>query len=119
MAHHSFGYFDMAKDTLYAGVVKNYDWVNPHVHITVMVPPGQPQAGTWDIEGASVNIMVRQGWTHNTFKVGDHIEAVAHPMKDGSRGASLFYVVKPDGRRLFMDIARPKAGEVLPDKGHN
>ncbi len=118
-AHHSFGYFEMSKNTLYAGVVKDYQWVNPHVHITVVVPPGQPNAGTWDIEGASVNIMARQGWTRSSFKIGDTIKAVAHPMKDGSRGASLFYVIKPGGQRMFMDIARPKVGEVLPDNGNS
>ena len=30
-------------------------------------------------------------------------------MKDGAtKGASLFYVVMPDGKRLYHDIARPK-----------
>jgi hypothetical protein len=119
LAHHSFGYFDMSKNILYTGVVQKYEWANPHVHITVVIPPGQANAGTWDIEGASVNIMARQGWTRGTFKVGDNIKAVAHPMKDGSKGASLFYVIKPNGQRLFQDIARPKAGEVLPDNGTN
>jgi len=118
-AHHSFGYFDMSKNILYSGVVTSYQWDNPHVHITVVIPPGQPNAGTWDIEGASVNIMARQGWTRSTFKPGDSIKAVAHPMKDGSRGASLFYIIRPNGQRLFQDIARPKAGEVLPDSGNN
>jgi len=33
---------------------------------------------------------------------------VAHPMKDGTKGASLFYAQLPDGKRLYHDIARPK-----------
>src|SRR5579863_3916344 len=61
LAHHSFGYFDMSQNILYSGVVKDFQWVNPHVHLTVVIPEGQPNAGTWDIEGASVNIMARQG----------------------------------------------------------
>ena len=52
--------------------------------------------------------MGRQGWNKATFKAGDEITAVAHPLKDGSKGASLFYVIMPDGRRLYHDIARPK-----------
>lgn len=119
LAHHSFGYFDMSKNILYEGTVLKYEWANPHVHITVVIPPGNPNAGTWDIEGASVNIMARQGWTRATFKPGQNIRAVAHPMKDHSKGASLFYVILPNGQRLFQDIARPKAGEVLPDNGSN
>jgi hypothetical protein len=34
LAHHSFSMFDMDKDVTYKGVVSEYKWVNPHVHIT-------------------------------------------------------------------------------------
>jgi hypothetical protein len=111
-AHHSFAMFEMDKDVTYTGVVTEYKWVNPHVHITVDVKGGpniDPAiVGTWDVEGGSTNIMGRQGWTRATFKVGDPITLVGHPMKDGSKGISLFYVILPDGKRLYHDIARPK-----------
>ena len=42
------------------------------------------------------------------IREGDDITLVAHPLKDGSKGASLFYVILPDGKRLYHDIARPK-----------
>jgi hypothetical protein len=73
-----------------------------------MPVPGDPStAGTWDIEGASTNIMARQGWTKATFKAGDKVTVVAHPLKDGSKGASMFYVILPDGKRLYQDDAQP------------
>ena len=68
----------------------------------------QAMVGLWDVEGGSTNIMGRQGWTRATFKVGDPITFVGHPMKDGSKGVSLFYAIMPDGKRLYHDIARPK-----------
>ena len=111
-AHHSFSMFEMDKDVTYKGVVTEYKWINPHVHITIDIKPGQgvdpSTVGTWDIEGGSTNIMGRQGWTRATFKVGDTMTLVGHPMKDGSKGISLFYAVMPDGKRLYHDIARPK-----------
>ena len=111
-AHHSFAMFEMEKDVAYKGVVTEYKWINPHVHITVDIKPGAnidpATVGTWDVEGGSTNIMGRQGWTRATFKVGDAISLVGHPMKDGSKGISLFYVIMPDGKRLYHDIARPK-----------
>ena len=86
--------------------------MNPHVHITVGIKaaPGiDPGAvGTCDVEGGSTTITGRQGWTRATFKAGDPIALVGHPMKDGSKGISLFYVILPDGSRLYHDIARPK-----------
>jgi hypothetical protein len=110
-AHHSFAMFDMEKDVTYTGTVVKYMWGNPHTHITVLVKPGPgvdpATLGTWDVEGGSMNIMGRQGWTRATYKEGDPITLVGHPMKDGSKGISLFYAIK-DGKRLYHDIARPK-----------
>jgi hypothetical protein len=118
LAHHSFAMFDLTKDVTYEGTVVEYRWENPHTHIVVKVDPGAADSttvGTWDIEGGATNIMGRQGWTRATFKTGDHIRVVAHPMKDGAtKGASLFYVIMPDGKRLYHDIARPKGEGSVP-----
>src|SRR3954462_14514780 len=111
-AHHSFAMFQMDKDVEYRGVVREWKWQNPHVHFTLEVTkqPGiDPlSVGLWDVEGGSVNIMTRQGWTRASYKAGDPIRIVGHPMKDGSKGISLFYAIRPDGTRLYHDIARPK-----------
>jgi hypothetical protein len=112
VAHHSFAMFDMEKDVTYKGVVTEYKWVSPHVHLTVEIKPGPgidpATVGIWDVEGGSTNIMGRQGWTRATYKPGDPITLVGHPMKDGSKGISLFYAIQSDGKRLYHDIARPK-----------
>src|SRR5262245_4133955 len=122
-AHHSFAWFDMEKNVEYQGVVSEVRWQNPHIHFIVDVkkaPGVDPQTvGRWDVEGGSVNIMSRQGWTRTSYKVGDPIRLVGHPMKDGSKGISLFYAIRPDGTRLYHDIARPtddvkKTSGVLP-----
>ena len=111
-AHHSFAMFEMDKDVTYTGVITEWKWQNPHVHFTVHVKAGagvNPETvGTWDVEGGSINIMGRQGWTRASYKVGDTITLVGHPMRDGSKGISLFYAIRPDGTRLYHDIARPK-----------
>jgi hypothetical protein len=111
-AHHSFSMFEMEKDVEYSGIVTEWKWQNPHVHLTLLVKDGAgvpPETvGTWDVEGGSINIMGRQGWTRASYKAGDPIRLVGHPMRDGSKGISLFYAIRPDGTRLYHDIARPK-----------
>ncbi len=111
-AHHSFAMFDMDKSLEYRGVVTEWKWQNPHVHFNILVKTGNAAdpgtVGTWDVEGGSVNIMTRQGWTRASYKTGDPIALVGHPMKDGSKGISLFYAIRADGTRLYHDIARPK-----------
>src|SRR5579871_2613010 len=80
-AHHSFAMFDNSKWLTLKGTVVEYRWENPHMHIIVKVPPGGDNpsaAGTWDIEGAAVNIMSRQGWSKISYKPGDPITAVTH-----------------------------------------
>jgi hypothetical protein len=112
VAHHSFSMFEMDKNVTYTGVIVEYKWNNPHVHFTIDIKPDtgvdQATVGRWDVEGGSTNIMTRQGWNRATLKPGDPITLVGHPMKDGSKGISLFYMIKPDGKRMYHDIARPK-----------
>jgi hypothetical protein len=114
-AHHSFGMFDRQKVYIWEGTVKKFEWMNPHTHIIVSVPDGAKDprtVGTWDIEGASPNIMARQGWAKNTYKPGDKIVVVGQPMRDGTKGGSLYYALK-DGKRLYHDVNRnggPGAG---------
>jgi hypothetical protein len=114
-AHHSFAMFDMDTNITFRGTVLDYRWANPHVHVTLRVDPGPDvdpaSVGTWDLEAAgSTVIMARQGWNRTTLKAGDQITVVVHPMKDGGKGASLFYMVRPDGTRMYTDIARPRSG---------
>jgi hypothetical protein len=117
IAHHSFSMFEMDKNVSYTGVVVDYKWNNPHVHFTIDIKPAPgvdpATIGRWDVEGGSTNIMTRQGWNRATLKPGDPITLVGHPMRDGSKGISLFYMIRPDGKRMYHDIARPKdeAGE--------
>jgi hypothetical protein len=104
VAHHSRAMFDIAKNVTFQGVVKEYRWQNPHSHIVIAVGADAKDPstiGTWDIEASSVNLMVGMGWTPTTYKPGDPITVVAHPMKNGSKGALLFYAIKPDGTRLY------------------
>ena len=114
LAHHAPTEYDFDQTVEVEGTIVEVKWQNPHVHFTVLIKPGAgvdgQTVGTWDVEGGSINIMTRQGWTRASYKAGDPVKLVGHPMKDGSKGISLFYAIRPDGTRLYHDIARPKEG---------
>ena len=115
LAHHSFAMFDNSKWVMLKGNVVEYRWENPHMHIIVKVASGADNpatVGTWDVEGAAVNIMSRQGWTKISYKPSDPIVVVAHPLKDGTKGCSIAYAVLPDNTRRYRDTAR---GEGPPE----
>jgi Family of unknown function (DUF6152) len=104
LAHHSRAMFDMTQNVTYRGVVKEYQWQNPHSHIVIIVGTGATDpstVGTWDIEASSISLMASQGWNQTTFKPGDLITVVAHPSRNGSKDVLLFYAVKADGTRLY------------------
>jgi hypothetical protein len=111
IAHHSFAMFDTTKTVTLQGTVGAFDWANPHMHIRVLVPKGDPSLeGEWDVEGASTNISAREGWTRSTFASGDKITVTIHPLRDGNKGGSLMYALAPDGRKLYHDINRQGGG---------
>jgi hypothetical protein len=104
LAHHSRAMFDITKNSTYVGVIEEYRLQNPHSQVIITVGPDAKDpstVGTWDIEASSINIMLSQGWSRTTYRVGDPITVVAHPMKNGAKGALLFYAIKPDGTRLY------------------
>lgn len=108
-AHHSRAMFDVSRNITYHGIVKAYRWQDPHSHIIVTVEPGAKDpstVGTWDIEASAINLMTTRGWKKGTFKPGDPITVVAHPSRDGSKNILLFYVILPDGSRLYRAANR-------------
>jgi hypothetical protein len=103
-AHHSRAMFAVSQNVTYEGIVMDYQWQNPHCHIILTVGSDAKDpstVGTWDIEASSISVMLDEGWNRTTYKPGDPITLVAHPMKNGSKGALLFYAIRPDGTRLY------------------
>jgi hypothetical protein len=89
LAHHAFAMFDANREVMLEGTVKEFQWTNPHTWVQLLVKDQGGKEVEWAIEGASPNNLARFGWTRNSLKAGDHVQAVVHPMKDGSIGGSL------------------------------
>jgi hypothetical protein len=87
-AHHSFAMFDNAKTVTLDGTVKEFEWVNPHSWIHIMVVDAQGKPEEWAFEMGSPGQLTTQGWKKDTVKVGDKVSISFHPMKDGSHGGS-------------------------------
>ncbi|MFM1887402.1 MAG: hypothetical protein RL026_2559 [Pseudomonadota bacterium] len=87
-AHHSFAMFDNEKEMTIEGVVKEFQWTNPHIWIQVNVAGSDGKLVEWSIEGGSPNGLRRNGWSKNSFQPGDKVVMKIHPLKDGSPGGS-------------------------------
>ena len=100
-AHHSFSMFDHEKTVAISGMVKEFEWTNPHawIHITATdEKSGKPVE--WSFEMGSVGQIAAQGWKVDSIKPGDKITVQMHPLKDGSHGGQYMAATLPDGRNL-------------------
>ena len=89
-AHHSFAMFDNDKVVTLEGVIKDYQWTNPHSWVQVVVHDAATGKDVeWSIENGSPSMLARVGWTRNSAKPGDKAVVVIHPLKDGTPGGSL------------------------------
>lgn len=100
-AHHSFSMFDQSREVKLVGVVREFQFTNPHIWIQVLVPSGDNrEAAEWSIEGLSVNTARRLGWSRSSIKAGDRVTVVIHPVKNGQRVGALKSITLPSGRVL-------------------
>lgn len=100
VAHHSAVVFDQVKLVLVKGTVTQYVWANPHVWIFMAVPDGKGGTETWQIEGAALITLARQGWTSTTLRPGDRLSLVVAPRKDGTYGGRMLRAIFEDGHTL-------------------
>jgi hypothetical protein len=99
-AHHSFSMFDRDKSVTVSGVVKEYEWSNPHVWIHLVAPDASGKPVEWGFEMQSVQQDIAAGWRPDSVKPGDRISVEYHPLKDGSRGGQLMGATLADGKHL-------------------
>jgi hypothetical protein len=99
-AHHSTAMFDRDARVTLTGVIKEFQWTNPHAWIQVVAPGPDGKPADWSIECNSPNTLSRQGWKPSTFKPGDKVVIVVNPMKDGTHAGLLITATLADGRVL-------------------
>ena len=104
VAHHSFSAeFDASQPIKLTGAVTKFEWTNPHAHFYIDVKDPAGKVVNWNLELASPNMMVRNGWTRHSLKEGDQVTGGASRAKDGTATASADTILKSDGTRLtFM-----------------
>jgi hypothetical protein len=110
-AHHSFAMYEPTKTLTFKGTVKNFQWTNPHVVLSILVQPDDGGAAQdWALETTSPGVLTRAGWTRQSIKPGDKVSVTLSPLRDGSHGGSLNSVtLLATGQTLI-----PKFGEEKP-----
>ena len=86
------------------GTVTDYRFNNPHVRIHIDVTDENGDVEDWIAEGGTPNVLLRNGWSNETFKPGDPIHIVGNPPRaEGTLFIHMLDVTIPDGSRLFAE----------------
>ena len=110
-AHHSGAMFDRLKTIELKGVVKAYQYTNPHAWIRVLVTDEKGNTVEWGIEGGSPRLMAGWGITPEVIRPGDEISIRTHPLRDGRPGGALVDVTLANGKVLKTLEAHPEVGK--------
>jgi hypothetical protein len=98
--HHSTSMYDMNNPVTVTGVVKKFEWTNPHAFIYLEVKDGKGNTVEWEVEMMSLNHLRGYGWTRNTVKAGDVISATGGAAKNGDPSMISSYMKMADGRMI-------------------
>jgi hypothetical protein len=88
LAHHSFAVFDIQHPLELQGTVQQFRFTSPHTFIILEVKTPDGTIMIWNLEGASPNIMVRNGWSSQSLKIGDQIKLSIDPLRSGAPGGA-------------------------------
>src|SRR5260370_5737642 len=96
-AHHSFAMFDADSKMTVEGIVKEFQWTNPHAWIMLTVADKEGKAEPWAIELNGPSGLVRQGWKPKTLTPGMPVTLAIHPLKDRTHCGQFMAGVLPGG----------------------
>ena len=100
-AHHSQANYTDANGAIsITGVVKKFEFTNPHSFIYLEVSADDGKTKLWALEMQSVTHLKSIGWTNTTVKVGELVTAIGRPAKNGALAMYAEVIKLPDGRMI-------------------
>jgi DNA/RNA endonuclease YhcR with UshA esterase domain len=106
-AHHSTAMFDDQREITVTGIIKEFQYTNPHSWLIIDVTNDDGSVTTWGFEAEGPTTLTRSGIRKSTLPPGTKITITGHPMKDGRSAAAWVVAELEDGT-----VLNPRAGFV-------
>jgi Family of unknown function (DUF6152) len=107
-SHHSFSAeFDVGKPVNLVGVVKEFEWTNPHAWLHLEVTDAQGKTQEWAVEFLGVNALVRSGMSPKTVKPGDKLTVSGYGARNGTNTANASSLNRTDTGESLWASVRP------------
>lgn len=100
-AHHSATMFDDEKNVTFTGVVKEFQYTNPHSWLIVDVTNEDGTVTTWGFEAEGPSRIRQAGIRKGDFPPGTKITITAHPMKDGRPAGAWTHAIRLEDGKEF------------------
>jgi hypothetical protein len=114
-AHHGVSQFD-EKEVTMKGVVKEFQYTNPHSWLIVDITNKVGLVTTWGFEAEGPGVLMRNGIHKSDLAPGTKLTLTVHPLKNGQPAGSWVKAVRDDGVE-FSPRLRP--GESVPAPASN
>lgn len=97
-AHHSMSMFDMNREVSVSGVVREFQWTNPHAYIQIIARDDLGKEVEWSMEMGAPMYLYARGWRPRTLRAGDRVTIRAYPLRSGRPGGVVLDVVDDAGK---------------------
>ena len=114
LAHHGAAQFDVGKKVTVKGTVTEWFWANPHCFLRFDAAGADGQVVHWAVETQSGPNILPQGFSKQTFKIGDEVTVTLEPVKNGRPMGRILQAVLADGKTLGVASSPPPAAAAAP-----
>ena len=88
------------------GTVTGVHWSNPHARVYVDVVAEDGTTNNWNLELASPNMYMRQGWGKDTLQPGETVMVTGWRARNEPYVGNVGTIKKEDGQELFSRAGR-------------
>ena len=106
-AHHSGAMFEPEKTITLKGVVKEFEYTNPHSWLWVTVTNDDQTMTDWGFEAEGPSTLFRNGIKKGDLRPGDKVTVTGRPMRDGRPAAAWVKAIKEEDGRVLQPRAAP------------
>jgi len=98
--------FDSDSEVTLQGVVREFQFTNPHSWLLVDVTNEDGSVTTWGFEAEGPTTMMERGIRKGDFAPGTKLTITGRPMKDGRPAAAWTRAVRADGAEFYPRARR-------------
>ena len=105
VAHHSGSMFEPEKEITLKGVVKEFQYTNPHSWLIITVTNEDGTTTNWGYEAEGPSTLIRAGIRKSDFSPGTAITITGRPMRDGRPAAYWLKAVRDEDGKEFNPLS--------------